>query len=79
MKFHQTIAALIVGVCRKISQKTGKKEAALSGGVFQNKFLLSSAARGLKEAGFEVYLHRQLPPHDGGLPLGQAIIAGENS
>ena len=77
LKFHQTIARLIVGVCREIGRKTGKKEAALSGGVFQNKFLLSAATRGLEKAGFAVYSHRQVPPHDGGLPLGQAIIAGE--
>jgi hydrogenase maturation protein HypF len=48
---------------------------ALSGGVFQNVFLLKAAYRSLGTAGFEVFTHRRVPTNDGGISLGQAAIA----
>jgi hydrogenase maturation protein HypF len=48
---------------------------ALSGGVFQNAFLLEGLERMLLESGFEVYTHSQVPTNDGGISLGQAVVA----
>jgi hydrogenase maturation protein HypF len=47
----------------------------LSGGVFQNRYLTERAAAVLESRGFVVYAHRQVPPNDGGIALGQAVIA----
>jgi len=53
----------------------GIGEVALSGGVWQNMALLERATRGLRKDGFIVYLHHQVPANDGGLSLGQAMVA----
>ena len=53
----------------------GLNRVVLSGGVFQNIFLLSLVTKGLKESGFEVYTHHLVPTNDGGISLGQAVIA----
>jgi len=75
LKLHQTIAGITVDMCRKISHNTGLKHAALSGGVFQNRLLLRLTAAGLRKAGFAVFTHHLVPCNDGGLSLGQAVIA----
>jgi len=75
-RFHHTIAEMITEVCKKISSQTGLKAVALSGGVFQNRLLSGEAARRLESAGLTVYTHRQVPPNDGGISLGQVVIAG---
>jgi hydrogenase maturation protein HypF len=74
-RFHNTIAQIIVEVCQKIFAKNGIKKAALSGGVFQNRLLLRKTLPLLESAGFEVYTHRQVPCNDGGISLGQVVIA----
>jgi hydrogenase maturation protein HypF len=73
--FHTTIGRMIVTCAARLRHKTGISTAALSGGVFQNRLLLRLARDGLREAGFEVLTHRQVPANDGGLSLGQAVIA----
>ena len=75
VKFHNTVAKMITDTCRSISGKTGIKEAALSGGVFQNRLLLRKSVALLESAGITVYTHHQLPCNDGGISLGQAVIA----
>ncbi|MDM7999671.1 MAG: carbamoyltransferase HypF [Dehalococcoidia bacterium] len=74
-RFHLTVAAMIVEMCRAISRDTGIKLVALSGGGFQNRLLLRLALDGLREEGFEVLTHRLVPCNDGGISLGQAAIA----
>jgi hydrogenase maturation protein HypF len=69
---------MILDTCRKIAEKTGIKRAALSGGVFQNRLLLRKTVPLLESAGFEVYTHRQVPCNDGGISLGQVVIANAN-
>ncbi len=76
LKFHNTIVELVVEMAKKIRKDTGLKEVALGGGVFQNMFLLTNAYNELKKVGFKVYIHAKVPTNDGGLSLGQAVIAG---
>jgi hydrogenase maturation protein HypF len=69
--FH---AGLAEGVVR-MAQTAGLPRVVLTGGCFQNRLLLSLVRRRLEEAGFTVYSHALVPPNDGGLSLGQAVIA----
>ena len=74
-KFHNGLATMIRDVCLWLREETGLDEVALSGGVFQNVTLLGKAVPLLQEAGFTVYVHHLVPPNDGGISLGQAIVA----
>jgi hydrogenase maturation protein HypF len=73
-KFHRTIAALIIETCKVFRSKEGLNRVVLSGGVFQNIFLLSLVTEGLKRSAFDVYTHHLVPANDGGISLGQAVI-----
>ena len=74
-RFHNGLARTVYDVCVSIRNSRGLNEVALSGGVFQNATLLKRALDLLRAAGFVVYTHRLVPPNDGGLALGQAMIA----
>jgi hydrogenase maturation protein HypF len=75
VKFHNTIARMIDEMCRLTTDKTGITQVALSGGVFQNRLLLKKTANLLESSGFQVFTHRQVPCNDGGISLGQAVVA----
>jgi hydrogenase maturation protein HypF len=75
-KFHIAIADLISELALHLRAREGLKVVALSGGVFQNVRLLGLAKTRLIENGFEVLTHHKVPPNDGGLALGQAVIGG---
>jgi len=74
-KFHHTLVKLSLAVCQKIRDQGGPGIVALSGGVFQNRLLSERMRTVLEEAGFRVLVPRQVPCNDGGLSLGQAVIA----
>jgi hydrogenase maturation protein HypF len=74
-KFHNTVAQMINEMCHLIAGETGISQVALSGGVFQNRLLLRKAVSLLESSGFQVFTHRQVPCNDGGISLGQAVIA----
>ena len=74
-RFHRTMAEVVVAGCERIREAGGTTAVALSGGTFQNMLLLEQVVGLLEEKGFEVYRHRRAPANDGGLALGQAIIA----
>lgn len=74
-KFHNTLSAIIKDICAKIREKTSVNKVALSGGVFQNMYLLEHSCESLQEENFEIYTHSLVPPNDGGISLGQASIA----
>ncbi|MDH5696032.1 MAG: carbamoyltransferase HypF, partial [Dehalococcoidia bacterium] len=75
LKFHNTVAQIIVEECKSISRETGITQVALSGGVFQNRLLLRLATAALQREGFSVLSHHLVPCNDGGISLGQAVIA----
>ncbi len=70
-RFHNTLAGMILAVARE----THDLPVVLTGGCFQNKLLFETAAQLLKADGFEVYGHREVPPNDGGISIGQ-IVSG---
>jgi hydrogenase maturation protein HypF len=76
-RFHNTLSAAIVEVCCCIRRSDGLDRVCLSGGVFQNHFLLGLTAAQLRHSGFGVFLHAMVPANDGGISLGQAVIANE--
>ena len=73
--FHNTVAAFTLAVCRQARDEHGLNRVVLSGGCFQNALLIRRLLDGLQAAGFEVFTHRLVPPNDGGLSLGQAVVA----
>jgi hydrogenase maturation protein HypF len=74
-RFHNTLAEMIMHTCSQLRGQEGLNQVALSGGVFQNDFLLEKAIKKLKGAGFDVYHHQKVPPNDAGVSLGQAAVA----
>ena len=70
--FHQELAEQITAACVEARKVSGRKKAALSGGVFQNRLLLRMTENRLMEEGFEVLRHCMIPPNDGGIAIGQA-------
>ena len=76
--FHLTLAQGAAEICGLIREGTGLNNVVLSGGVFQNKLLAEGVHELLTGRDFQVFTHRLVPPNDGGLALGQAIIAGRS-
>ncbi|MBA7505157.1 Carbamoyltransferase HypF [subsurface metagenome] len=75
VKFHNTVAQMTNEMCQLIADETGINQVALSGGVFQNRLLLNKTASLLEKSSFQVFTHKQVPCNDGGISLGQAVIA----
>jgi hydrogenase maturation protein HypF len=74
--FHHAVADAVCASATRAAASRGRLPVALSGGVFQNVLLTGLARSALGDAGFDVLTHRLVPPNDGGLALGQAVIAG---
>ncbi|MEU7387474.1 carbamoyltransferase HypF [Streptomyces tanashiensis] len=78
-RFHRAAARLVRTVCAAARDETGVETVALTGGVFANTVLSSACAEGLREDGFTVLRHRLIPPNDGGLALGQLVVAARST
>jgi hydrogenase maturation protein HypF len=76
-KFHNTIAKVIADISEKIRTETSIRKIILSGGVFQNKYLLEKATQLLTGKRFKVFTNNLVPANDGGISLGQLIIASK--
>jgi len=74
-KFHNAIRILALEICDVLSAETGCKIVALSGGVWQNRFLVRNVNNDLKRNGYQVLNHKLSPANDGGIALGQALAA----
>ncbi len=74
--FHTTVVEALTATAVEIRRRTGLNRVALSGGCFQNRILFEGCLQELDESGFEVFSHEQVPTNDGGVSLGQAVVAG---
>jgi hydrogenase maturation protein HypF len=79
LKFHAGLVRSLCRVAERVRDRTKLDMVALSGGCFQNLFLLDGLAAGLRKAGFEVLTHSLVPANDGGICLGQAAVAAARS
>jgi hydrogenase maturation protein HypF len=77
--FHASLSAAVTDGCEMIQRTTGLERVVLSGGVFQNRLLSGLVYTSLIRQGFKVFTHRLVPPNDGGIALGQAVIAAKRS
>ncbi|MGI5874932.1 MAG: carbamoyltransferase HypF [Bacillota bacterium] len=75
--FHHAVGVMVAAVLEKITEETGVKQAALTGGVFQNKILMEYTLALLRGKGYDVYYNVSVGPNDGGVSLGQAYIGME--
>jgi hydrogenase maturation protein HypF len=78
-RFHNGVAEAIVQGCRAVRDREGLATVALSGGVFQNVVLLGRTVDRLEQERFRILCHRQVPANDGGISLGQAVIAARRA
>jgi len=76
-KFHNTFINVIFAVASQIRKHKGINKVVLSGGTFQNKYVLSRLEKRLILEGFEVYSHSKIPSNDAGVSLGQLVIAAK--
>jgi hydrogenase maturation protein HypF len=77
-RFHETLAQATLAVCRRIRKQDGVGRVCLSGGCYQNARLLRRTHQLLTVEGFQVFVHARVPANDGGLSLGQALVAAAN-
>ena len=78
LRFHSTIVNYIVKMCEFLRLDFNINVVALSGGVFQNNFILNNTYNELKKKNFKVLTHKDIPTNDGGISIGQLVIAKNN-
>ena len=76
-KFHNSIVSIILDAASKIRQETGINSVVLSGGLFQNSYILRKSENLLQNKQFDLYTHSRVPSNDGGIALGQLVVAAK--
>ncbi|MFZ5986410.1 MAG: carbamoyltransferase HypF [Bacillota bacterium] len=76
-KFHNTVCEATIDCVCRIRRKHGISNVVLSGGVFENVYLLKTMKRGLRERGFNTYHNMNIPTNDGGIAFGQVVVASQ--
>ena len=74
-RFHNGLVEVLCNVAGRLHQSSGLERVCLSGGTFQNVYLFERLCNRLRKAGFQVFTHSEVPAGDGGLSLGQALVA----
>ncbi len=74
-RFHQSLVQSVAGAAVRFCARNGTESVVLTGGVFQNRLLLEGVCEKLSEAGLRVLIPGRIPANDGGLALGQAVVA----
>jgi hydrogenase maturation protein HypF len=74
-RFHEGFARMMVEMAAEAAREAGLEGVALSGGTFQNRILLERCCDLLEARGLRPLIHRNVPPNDGGIALGQAVVA----
>ena len=77
--FHESLATAVAAACAHLAESTGVRRVALSGGVFQNALLLARTTALLEERRLAVFTNRAVPANDGGVSLGQALVAASRA
>jgi len=77
-KFHNAMADIIVATVRRCARRAGLRRVALSGGVFQNRYLANAAARQFKDLKFSVFTNERLPVNDWNIAWGQYYVSGRS-
>jgi hydrogenase maturation protein HypF len=78
-RFHDALLGALLRVAQILRERTSLNRVCLSGGTFQNVYLATEFGKQLSKRGFEVFTHAQMPPGDGGLSLGQAVVAARRA
>jgi len=76
-KFHSSVVSIIFDTVMNLGKESGLKKVVLSGGSFQNRILLENAMACLEKKGFRVFAHEKIPSNDGGIAMGQLLIAAK--
>lgn len=76
-RFHNTLVNMVFDICEAIRKRNGIKTVALSGGVWQNRYLLEHTIKLLRKNHFDVLWHHQVPTNDACIALGQVMIASK--
>ena len=74
-RFHNGLVEVFVEVTNRLRERSGIERVCLSGGTFQNVYLFERLCARLRKSGFQVFIHGEVPAGDGGLSLGQAMVA----
>jgi hydrogenase maturation protein HypF len=76
-RFHNGLIAMFTRLAENLRDRTSLNRVCLSGGTFHNTYLLDNLTKSLQSTGFEVFTHSEVPAGDGGLSLGQALVAAQ--